>query len=64
MRLGAGVIAFEVKGGKKEAQEFLNHLSFLKNCCKLRRCRDHHPASSDNDSRCCPRREPRKDGYI
>lgn len=30
MRLGAGVIAFEVKGGKKEAQAFLNRLSFLK----------------------------------
>ncbi|GEL78440.1 methionine gamma-lyase [Tenuibacillus multivorans] len=30
MRLGAGVISFEIRGGKKEAQEFLNRLSFLK----------------------------------
>lgn len=30
MRLGAGVISFEVRGGKKEAQTFLNQLSFLK----------------------------------
>ncbi|SER26391.1 methionine-gamma-lyase [Piscibacillus halophilus] len=30
MRLGAGVISFKVRGGKKEAQNFLNQLSFLK----------------------------------
>ncbi|MDV2581305.1 methionine gamma-lyase [Alkalibacillus haloalkaliphilus] len=30
MKLGAGVIAFEVEGGKKEAQAFLNRLSFIK----------------------------------
>ncbi|WP_027965120.1 methionine gamma-lyase [Halalkalibacillus halophilus] len=30
MKLGAGVIAFELDGGKKEAQAFLNRLSFIK----------------------------------
>ncbi|MDQ0352872.1 methionine-gamma-lyase [Alkalibacillus filiformis] len=30
MKLGAGVIAFEVEGGKEEAQAFLNRLSFIK----------------------------------
>ncbi|RPF53999.1 methionine gamma-lyase [Aquisalibacillus elongatus] len=30
MKLGAGVIAFDVKGGLKDAQAFLNQLSFLK----------------------------------
>ncbi len=30
MKLGAGVIAFEIEGGKKEAQAFLNRLSFIK----------------------------------
>ncbi|WP_188207766.1 methionine gamma-lyase [Alkalibacillus aidingensis] len=30
MKLGAGVIAFEIDGGKQEAQAFLNCLSFIK----------------------------------
>ncbi|GAA0466760.1 methionine gamma-lyase [Alkalibacillus silvisoli] len=30
MKLGAGVIAFEIEGGKEEAQAFLNRLSFIK----------------------------------
>ncbi|TFB18881.1 methionine gamma-lyase [Filobacillus milosensis] len=47
MKLGAGVIAFEVKGDKKEAQQFLNRLSFLKIAVSLGDAETiiQHPAS-------------------
>ncbi|GGD01657.1 methionine gamma-lyase [Pontibacillus salipaludis] len=35
MKQGGGLISFEIKGGKEEAQAFLNHLSFIKKAVSL-----------------------------